>query len=119
MELWLFIRDICTAILIITGGGFMILGTVGLLRLPDAYTRLHPATICDTLGGGLIIFAMVIYGGLSPNILRLLVILFLLYTSSAVNGHAIGRAIYKEQTKFKPGLNVVNNRKAKENLPAG
>jgi multicomponent Na+:H+ antiporter subunit G len=119
MELWLFIRDICSAILIITGGGFMILGTVGLLRLPDAYTRLHPATICDTLGGGLIILGMMVYGGLSPNILRLLVIVFLLYTSSAVNGHAIGRAIYKEQTRQKVRLNDVNNQEARKNLPAG
>jgi multicomponent Na+:H+ antiporter subunit G len=99
MTTLIMVKDIITTTLAVAGGAFLILGTIGLLRLPTAYTRLHPSTICDTMGGGLIILAMVIYGGFSLMILKLLVISFLLFMSSAVNGHAIGRAIYKEQTR--------------------
>jgi multicomponent Na+:H+ antiporter subunit G len=115
MAILIIIRNITVAVLVIAGCFFMVLGTIGLLRLPDAYTRLHPSTICDTMGNGLIILAMIIYGGLSPNILRMLFIVFLLFMSSAVNGHAIGRAIYKEQTRQNARLNVLNDWKTGKN----
>ena len=113
------IKDIIAAAFAIAGCTFMLVGTIGLLRMPDAYTRLHPSTICDTMGGGLIILAMIIYGGLSPNIFRLLFIAFLLYMSSAVNGHAIGRAIYKQHVRQNAILTISKEPKSRKKLTMG
>ncbi|MBN2169125.1 MAG: monovalent cation/H(+) antiporter subunit G [Actinobacteria bacterium] len=74
---------------------FFIGGTVGILRFPDLYSRLHPSTKCDTLGACSIIIALCIYSGLSADTLKLALIIFFLLLSSATCGHAIGRSALK------------------------
>jgi multicomponent Na+:H+ antiporter subunit G len=86
------LSDIIVSFLLVTGCFFFIAGTVGVLRLPDIYTRLHPSTKCDTLGAGSVLLAMMVYGGWSPDIFRLLIIGLFLFISSATCGHAIGRS---------------------------
>jgi len=44
--------DILSWILIVIGGGAMLVGGIGVLRFPDVYTRMHAASITDTLGVG-------------------------------------------------------------------
>jgi multicomponent Na+:H+ antiporter subunit G len=48
------LSEVATVILMLLGGFFFLAGTVGLLRFPDAYTRLHALTKADNLGLGLI-----------------------------------------------------------------
>ena len=47
--------DLFTSILILTGAFFFLAGTVGLLRFPDVYTRLHALTKADNVGLGLLV----------------------------------------------------------------
>ncbi|MDO8886899.1 monovalent cation/H(+) antiporter subunit G [Candidatus Oleimmundimicrobium sp.] len=75
-----------------TGVFFLWVGIIGIVRLPDVYSRLHAATKCDILGAGLTLTGLVIYEGFSFNALKLLVIAALLLSSSLVIGHAIARA---------------------------
>jgi multicomponent Na+:H+ antiporter subunit G len=89
------IRDVVVSLLLLTGCFFFLAGTVGVLRLPDVYTRLHPSTKCDTLGSGSVLLAMAIWGGWSSDIFRLAMIGFFLLVSSATCGHAIGRSAIK------------------------
>jgi multicomponent Na+:H+ antiporter subunit G len=89
------IRDIVVSALLLTGCFFFLAGTIGVLRLPDVFTRLHPSTKCDTLGAGSVLTAMAIYSGWSGDIFRLAVIGFFLLISSATCGHAIGRSARK------------------------
>ena len=88
------IVNIVSGVFCAIGAFFFILGTTGLLRMPDLYTRLHPATKCDTLGGCSVIIGMMVYVGWSWDLLRLLVIASLLLISSATCGHAIGRSAF-------------------------
>jgi multicomponent Na+:H+ antiporter subunit G len=87
---------IIAAILCSIGTFFFIVGTTGLLRLPDVFTRLHSSTKCDTMGAGSIIIGLAVYGGFSWDILKLLVVLGFLFISSATTGHAIGRSCVKQ-----------------------
>lgn len=73
------------------GTFFFIAGTTGLLRCPDLYSRLHPATKCDTLGSCSIVLALSIHLGLDLTVFKLIAIVFLLLLTSAPSGHAIGR----------------------------
>lgn len=50
--------DVITTVSLILGGLFFLAGTVGLLRFPDVYTRLHALTKADSLGLGLVVFAL-------------------------------------------------------------
>jgi len=76
------------------GAVFFILGTVGLLRMPDFYSRLHPSTKCDTLGGCSVLLGMMVHAGWSWDIPRLMVIAALLLLYSATCGHAVGRSAF-------------------------
>jgi len=90
----------------LTGVFFFIAGTVGLLRCPDLYARLHPSTKCDTLGACSIILALCIYSGFSFVTLKLLAIAFFLLLSSATCGHSIGRSAFRNHIVpwHKPGV---------------
>ena len=44
---------------IVAGGAFCLIGAIGLLRMPDFYTRMHAASVTDTLGAGLLLAGMV------------------------------------------------------------
>jgi len=70
----------------------MIVGTIGVLRMPDVYTRLHAAGMTDTLGAGFLLLGMGLQTGFTLVTLRLgLVYAFLLFTSPIAT-HALARA---------------------------
>jgi monovalent cation/proton antiporter MnhG/PhaG subunit len=89
------VQKVLAVILAGIGTFFFMVGTTGLLRMPDIFARLHPSTKCDTLGAGSILLAMAIYSSTLAEILRLAVIGMFLLISSATCGHAIGRSAVK------------------------
>jgi multicomponent Na+:H+ antiporter subunit G len=86
---------------ILGGVFFMLVGTIGMLRLPDVYTRLHAAGMTDTMGAGLMLLGLAfqtVLGMLHEHpewwavLVRLvLVYAFLLFTSPIAT-HALARA---------------------------
>ncbi len=52
--------DIASWILFVVGGLAVLTGGIGVLRLPDVYTRMHGASITDTMGAGLFVFGMIL-----------------------------------------------------------
>ncbi|MGB1658200.1 MAG: monovalent cation/H(+) antiporter subunit G [Longimicrobiales bacterium] len=93
--------DALSWIAISAGLFFMLVGTLGVLRLPDVYTRLHAAGMTDTMGAGFLILGMLlqtVQGILHGEttwwfvLVRLILIyLFLLFTSPIAT-HALARA---------------------------
>ena len=76
------------------GGLFFLAGTLGLLRLPDFYSRVHAATKCDTVGAGAILLALAIHVAPHPEALKILALLLLVLLSSPTSGHALARAAH-------------------------
>ena len=88
--------DILTVILSSVGLLFFVGGSVGLLRFPDLYTRLHPVTMADTLGASSILIALLLRSGLTFDSLKIVLIFLFLLLSGATCSHAIGRsALYQ------------------------
>jgi multicomponent Na+:H+ antiporter subunit G len=80
--------------LMITGGAFLLLAAIGIVRMPDLYSRIQAATKAATLGVGCIILALAIhFADLAITVRALLVIAFLFLTQP-VAAHMIGRAAY-------------------------
>ena len=52
--------DLLSWVLIAAGAAFVVIGSVGLVRFPDFYTRLHPAGVTDTLGAGLVLTGLML-----------------------------------------------------------
>lgn len=90
------IAKVIAVILCSVGTFFFIIGTTGLLRLPDVFTRLHSSTKCDTMGAGSILIGLAVYSGVSWDVLKLIIVLGFLFISSATTGHAIGRSAVKQ-----------------------
>ncbi len=87
--------DIASWVLLVSGGGFCIVGGLGLLRLPDIYARMHAAGITDTLGAGLMLAGLMVQGGFSLVTVKLfLILMFLLYTSPT-STYALANAAYQ------------------------
>ncbi len=90
------LRDIVSWALLLSGGAFCIIGGLGLLRLPDVYTRMHAAGITDTLGAGLVLAGLMVQGGFTLVSVKLfLILVFLLYTSPT-STYALANAAYHQ-----------------------
>ena len=82
-----------SATCLILGVIFTLIGSIGVLRLPDALTQLHAAGITDTMGAALIILGLVLKVGAGLLSVKLLIILlFLLFTNPAAS-HSLARAV--------------------------
>lgn len=77
---------------LLSGGAFCLIGGVGLLRMPDLYTRMHAASVTDTLGAMLILAGLMLQAGLGQVTAKLLVILVLLFFTSPAATHALAKA---------------------------
>ncbi len=91
--------DILSWILLVGGGVFCVIGAIGLLRMPDAYTRLHASSVVDTLGAGLILAGLILQAGFTLIGAKLAVIGILIFFISPVAGHAVARAMSHRDIK--------------------
>ena len=80
---------------------FILSGIIGLIKLPEVFSRIHAAGLIDTLGTGFVILALIIYSGFSLVSLKLFLIpLFILFTSP-ISSHAISLFAYESGHKPK------------------
>jgi multicomponent Na+:H+ antiporter subunit G len=87
-----FIWDFLSWAFLLTGGFFLLVGGIGLLRLPDFFTRTHAAGVTDTMGAGAILVGLMLQAGLTQASIKLvLIILFMLFTSPTAS-HALAQA---------------------------
>lgn len=85
------IRLIACAILTVCGLCCLVSGVVGVFRFKYALNRLHAAAILDTLGILLMLLGVIVAVGFDVTSLKLLVVIGLLWLTSPVSGHLIGR----------------------------
>lgn len=79
-------------LLIIIGSVFLIIGAIGIIRLPDMYSRMHGAGIIDTLGASALILGMILQAGMTMISVKLVIILLFLIFTSPTTTHALARA---------------------------
>ena len=81
--------DLLSAVLMLVGAGFFFAGTVGLLRFPDVYSRLHALTKADNLGVGCIALASALQADGLAAALKCLLVWPLVLLASAAMSYAI------------------------------
>lgn len=87
------VADIFTVAAVSAGAFFFLAGTVGLLRFPDTFTRLHALTKADNLGLGLVVLGLLPQAGSVGAALKLILIWLLVLLASAVVSQLIARAV--------------------------
>ena len=88
---------------------FLLVGVVGLLRLPDLYTRMHAMGKCDTLGAGLMLIALMLLIGDITNITKLFLIGVMIATINPIITHLIAKTAYNRGTPMAEGSYVIND----------
>jgi len=96
------IRNGLAVLSMVVGLLFVLGGTLGVLRLPDFFTRLHAAGMTDTLGAELIVLGLIIQEGFTQLSLKFLFVSILLLLTSPTATHAVANAAY--QAGLKPLL---------------
>jgi multicomponent Na+:H+ antiporter subunit G len=86
------IIDILSGLCLLAGAIFSLIGAWGLLRMPDFYTRVHAASVLETLGAGFILLGLMLQAGLTLVTVKLLIISILIYFASPTASHALARA---------------------------
>lgn len=94
LPLW---ADALVALLAVAGGGFALLGSIGLLRLPDSMTRLHGPTKATTLGVGGVLLAGIVADSLLAGrpVLHGLLVTAALFVTAPLSAHLLGRALVR------------------------
>jgi len=93
------LTEFLTLILILAGAAFFLAGTVGLLRFPDVYTRLHALTKADNVGLGLVVAGLVLQAESWAAMGKLLLIWLLVLLASASVAHLVARTALRKGIK--------------------
>jgi multicomponent Na+:H+ antiporter subunit G len=84
--------DIASWVFIALGSFFTIVGALGLIRMPEVFTRMHAASVTDTLGVGLLVAGMILQAGFGLVALKLVFLLALFLFTTPVVTHALAQA---------------------------
>ena len=90
--------DVLSSVLLVSGLFFFLAGSIGLLRLPDLYSRLHALTKADNLGLGLLIAGLAVSSREPLMILKLLLVWLAVLAASAASAHLIARQARRQET---------------------
>ena len=89
-------RTSATILLVLLGLFFTLVSTVGVLRLPDIYSRVHTASEADTLGAGFTLAGVALALGWSTTTLKTVLLLFFIFVTNPTAAHAISRAAHED-----------------------
>jgi multicomponent Na+:H+ antiporter subunit G len=84
--------DIASWILIVVGGAFGIIAGIGVLRMPDFFSRIHPAGMTDSMFAPCVLLALMLQSGWSIITVKLAFILLFLFLTSPTASHALAKA---------------------------
>jgi multicomponent Na+:H+ antiporter subunit G len=77
---------------LVSGAVFCVIGSIGLIRMPDFYTRVHAASVTDTAGAALLLVGMMLQAGFTLVTVKLIIIGLLIFFTSPTATHALCKA---------------------------
>lgn len=86
------LQDAMSWVLLTAGGLFVLIGGIGALRMPNLYTRMHAASVTDTMGAALVLGGIMLQAGFSLATIKLVAILLFLLITSPTSSYALASA---------------------------
>jgi len=93
------VQSIISILFVTLGIVFMLMGSIGILRLPDFYSRTHAVSKSDTLGVFFVIIGLIVYEGFTLSSGKLFLIVLFIALSNPIGTHALARAALKKGLK--------------------
>ncbi|PLW76982.1 Na+/H+ antiporter subunit G [Cohaesibacter celericrescens] len=91
--------DILVGILLLISATFVLTASIGVMRFPDVYTRMHSASKAGTLGSGVALLALALYSGELSIVTRALAGIVFFLLTAPVSAHLIARVAYLTGTR--------------------
>lgn len=88
--------DVISTVFLVIGCAFFLAGTIGLLRFPDVYTRLHALTKADNLGLGFVLLGLLPHADSLASAMKLILVWVLVLTASSCVGFLIARRAHRK-----------------------
>ena len=85
------IQDILGWALMLGGSAFVLIGVIGMLRFPDMYTRLHAASVTETLGAGMLLLGMLLHSTSWLVAVKLVLLGVFLFVTGPTAAHALAK----------------------------
>jgi len=106
-DIWQYVLFALSVASMSAGLVFVLAGAIGVIRLPDFYTRMHAAGVTDTLGAELVILGLILQAGDWQTMAKLALVGLLLFLTSPTATHAVANAAHRAGHKpdlahFKP-----------------
>jgi len=106
---WELVRQIAAMVFISGGFFFLMVGSIGLIRLPDVYNRMHAVGKCDTLGNGLMLLGLILFMIHDfGSVVKLALIAALVITINPVVTHIMAKTAYERGMDLVDGSFVLN-----------
>ena len=86
------IADLLSWAFLLAGGAFAAIGAFGLVRMPSLFTRMHAASVTDTMGAGLILLGLALQAGFTLVTVKLAILALLIVFTTPVATHALAKA---------------------------
>ena len=86
-------------IFILLGSGFIVIGAIGMVRMPDLFTRMQTASLIDTSGAGFLLLGLMLQAGFTLVAVKLLFIAALFFFVGPMGSHALAQAALHEGIK--------------------
>ncbi|WP_306262222.1 monovalent cation/H(+) antiporter subunit G [Pararhizobium sp. IMCC21322] len=85
---------IVTGVLMLIGASFAVIAAIGLLRLPDIYTRTHAASKAGTLGSGLLLLSLAVFSQELDVVTRAIAAIVFFLLTAPISSHLLARSAY-------------------------
>lgn len=94
------IRVIFTGLFLAIGCFLLLVASIGVIRFPDFFSRMHAAGKADTMGQSCIIIGLIIYSGFTQVSLKLLIIMIMVLIINSTATHYLAKAAYMKGVKL-------------------
>ena len=94
LDYWHAFRPALGSALLLVGAVLAVIGTIGVLRFPDFYTRLHAASVTDTAAATLAILGMALLAPSGAVLFKLAVVWLFLFLTGPTSSHALANAAH-------------------------
>lgn len=95
--------DLFVAIFLLIGAGLIFIASLGIVRFPDLFTRMHAGSKASTLGLGCLLVATAISFPTATVIAKCLIVVLFIFLTAPIAAHMIGRAAYLLRVPFWKG----------------
>jgi len=97
------VTDLLIAFCLLSGAFFMLVASIGLLKLPDLYQRLHASSKAATLGVALVLLGAALHSGDMGVVSRCIMAIVFFMLTAPVGAHLITRAAYRHEEPLAKG----------------